>query len=107
MAKVYVIQESPGKNLLPAADYGEVIILLPPDRQVTFSAGAVAQELYGKLSDFGDDDFLVLVGDPVAIGIACTCASAWNKGRFKALKWDKQQARYWPVAVDIYQGKKV
>ena len=106
MPIVYVIQESPGKNLLPAADYGEVKVLLPPDRQVTCSAGAVAQELMGLLSDFSNDDFLVLVGDPVAIGVACACAAHWNQGRFKALKWDRQQSRYWPVAVDLYQGRK-
>lgn len=102
MSKVYIIQESPGKNLLSAADYGDPVVLLPADRQITFSSGAIAQELYRRLSNFNDDDFLVLVGDPVAIGIACACAAAWNKGKFKLLKWDKQQNRYWPVTVDLY-----
>jgi hypothetical protein len=37
----------------------------------------------------------------VAIGIACSCAAKANRGRYVVLKWDRQERRYYPVAVDL------
>jgi hypothetical protein len=102
MSIVYAVQESPGKNLLGATDYGEVKFLLPPDRQLTLSPGPVARELRQGLVDFTEADYLLLIGDPAAIGIACVYAAEQNRGRFKLLKWDKQQSRYYPIQVDVY-----
>ena len=105
MAKVYVVQESPGKNVLGAADFGTIEILLSSDRQVTFSPGPTVHELNQKLQRFSDDDYLVLIGDPVAIGIACAVAANCNRGRLKVLKWDKQECRYYPIQVELFTGR--
>lgn len=105
MGRVFIVQESPGKDLLSAADYGEVRILLPPERQVTFSPGPVVHDLDSKLSDFSDSDYLVLVGDPVAIGIACAVAARWNNGRFNVLKWDRFERRYYPIRIELFQRR--
>ena len=44
-----------------------------------------------------------MMGDPAAMGIACCVASDINRGKFKILKWDKLQKRYYSVGVDIYE----
>jgi hypothetical protein len=98
---VYCIQESPGKNILPAAEYGEIKVLLPENRNIMFSAGAVCEELRVLLSNFSDADYLLLIGDPAAIGVAVAIALQWNKNRAKLLKWDRQERRYYPVSIDL------
>jgi hypothetical protein len=100
---VYVTQEQVGKNLLPAAKYGEISVLLPSDFQVGFSAGQVTNHLDVKLSNFSDTDYLVLIGDPVIIGIATAVAAKWNKGKVKLLKWDKQEKMYYVVSINLYE----
>lgn len=100
---VYVIQEQKNKNILPAREFGEIKTLLPPDQQVSFSAGQVAVSFDNKLSSFCDDDHLLLIGDPIAIGIATAVAAKWNQGRVKLLKWDRQEKRYFVVSINIYQ----
>ncbi len=69
------------------------------------SKGAQTTEVrdYEKLIDFNDDDYLLLVGDPAAIGLCCAVAAAIN-GRFTVLKWDRQEMTYYPVSFDIRGG---
>jgi hypothetical protein len=100
---VYVIQEQQGKNVLSAGKYGELQYLLKEGSQVTLSAGFVTNTLKSKLDKFNDNDYLLLIGDPVAIGIAVAIAAHWNRGKVKLLKWDKQDKMYYPVSIDIYQ----
>jgi hypothetical protein len=99
---VYVVQEQLGKNIISATKYGEIEVLLPTGSQITFSAGHVTEELKSKLSNFNDSDYLLLMGDPVAIGLATMVAAHWNKGRVKMLKWDKQEKVYYSVSVNLY-----
>ena len=106
MGNVYVVQESPGKNFLGAMDYGRLEVLLPADRQVTFSPGPALYEFRQRLDKFSDDDFLLLIGDPVAIALAFAVAAETNVGRVKVLKWDKQECRYYPIQVEMYQSRK-
>lgn len=100
---VYVVQEQLGKNIISATKYGEIKVLLPTGSQITFSAGHVTEELKAKLSHFSDSDYLLLMGDPVAIGLATMVAAHWNKGKVKMLKWDKQEKIYYPVSINLYQ----
>ena len=100
---VYIIQEQHGKNVLPAGKFGELRYLLKEGSQVTLSAGFVTNILKAKLSKFNDNDYLVLIGDPVAIGIAVAVACNWNKGKAKLLKWDRQDKTYYPVEINLYQ----
>lgn len=99
---VYVIQEQSNKNILPAKEFGEIKFLLPPGMQVLFSSGQVTQKLLFALSNFSDEDFLLLIGDPAAIGIAVAVASHWNNGKVKMLKWDRQERQYYPIKMNIH-----
>jgi len=97
---VYIVQEVAGRNILPAREYGELSVLLPPG-DVVLSAGPTTRKLQRKLKDYGDEDYLLCMGDPVAIGLAASVAAYTNRGRFKLLKWDRQQKVYYPVQVDL------
>lgn len=102
---VYVIQEQKGKNLIPATKYGELKFLLPQGTQITFSAGQAVNKLKIELSDFNDNDYLLLIGDPVAIGITFAVAAEWNQGKVKVLKWDRQESMYYPLSINLYPKK--
>ena len=53
-----------------------------------------------------DDDYLLLIGDPSIIGVACAVASDINMGRFKVLKWDRRREKYLPLEIDITGRRK-
>ena len=97
---VYVTQECFGKNLLPAREYGAMIVLLGPQQLVLDTSHAIA-ELKEKLFDFNDKDFILPVGDPVAIGLAAAIAAGYNQGKVAFLKWDRQEQRYYSVQSTI------
>ena len=99
---VFITQEVPGRNIIPAQKYGELKLLLPPG-DVVLSAGPVTRKLQRMLLHFSDTDYLLLMGDPVAIGIACAVACDANQGRVKLLKWDRQNHVYYPVEVNLRQ----
>ena len=101
--KVFVVQEVSGRNILSAGKYGELELLLPNNSQIVLSSGPTVRRLNQKLKNFSDDDYLLLMGDPSAIGIACAIASSNNRGRFKCLKWDKREFRYYPVQINLYE----
>ncbi len=103
---VYVVQEQSNKNILPAKEYGEIKVLIPPGSQVTFCAEAITFKLLLDLEGFTDDDYLLLIGDPVAIGISVAVAAHWNDGRVKMLKWDRQEKQYCPIEMDINQERR-
>ena len=100
---VYITQEVPGRDLSDALEFGDLDILLPAKEQISLSAMPTVRRMQRKLVKFTSDDYLVLSGDPVCIGIACCLAALANNGRFKVLKWDRIEARYYPIEVDLFQ----
>jgi len=98
---VYVVQEVVGRNVLSAEKFGDLELLLPEGSQLVLSTGPTVKRLRYKLRNFNDDDYLLLIGDPSAIGIACAIAATNNRGQFKCLKWDKREYKYYPVEVNL------
>ena len=98
---VYVVQEVPKFNVLPARKYGELELMLPQG-QITLSAGPTVNRLKHKLRNFTDMDYLLLIGDPLAIGLAVAIASNANRGKARLLKWDRQEKQYYPLNVNLY-----
>jgi hypothetical protein len=98
---VYVVQEVQGRDIIGAMKYGELVSLLPPGNQIVLSAQPVVRSLNRSLKDFSDDDYLLCMGDPTAIGIATAIAARHNRGRVKFLKWDKREFTYYPIEVDV------
>jgi hypothetical protein len=89
MTKVYLTQEIPtdketGKpkyNVMGAAKYGEIKLL----------------------KDYTSDDYLLLSGDPATIGVICSVVSDMTNGKFKFLKWDRQEKTYYPIEIDLFK----
>ena len=98
---VFLVQENPYITVLGAADYGEIVVLFESGRQIMFSPQPAIRKLKRKLKDFDDGDYLLMMGDPAAMGIACCIAAEMNRGRFNILKWDKKQQRYYPVTINL------
>lgn len=60
------------------------------------------RQLKSQLRDFGAEDYLLLVGDPIAMALAVNVAAQQNNGRVKLLKWSKRHEGYFPIEVDLY-----
>ena len=107
---VYVIQEIPGTkegrpkiNIMGAASYGKFKFLLPELSQIIFSPGPLIFKLRKLLKDFQPDDYLLLTGDPAIIGVACSIVSDITNGKYNLLKWDKQERKYYPIKINLYE----
>ena len=99
--KVYLVQENPYVNVLSAEAYGEIEVLFDSGSQIMFSAQPAIRKVKRKLKDFCDDDYLLMMGDPAAMVIAGCVAADINRGKFKILKWDKKEKRYYPVSINM------
>tara|TARA_Y100000401_G_C8147111_1_gene137734 strand:- start:43 stop:438 length:396 start_codon:yes stop_codon:yes gene_type:complete len=107
---VYVIQEIPGTsegrpkiNIIGASQYGEFKFLLPELSQIIFSPGPLIFKLRSLLKNYSQKDFLLLTGDPAIIGVACSIVSDITNGKYKLLKWDKQERKYYPIEINLYE----
>jgi hypothetical protein len=103
--KVYAVSETNQHNISSALQYGDIETILPPNAQVAFSVAPTVRRIQRKLELFTDDDYLLFIGDPTAIGIVSAIAAAKNSGRYKCLKWDKFERKYIPIQVDLYPKK--
>ena len=78
--KVYLVQENPYISVLSAEEYGEIVTLVESGSQIMFSPQPAIRKLKRKLKDFNDNDHLLMMGDPAAMGIACCVAAEMNRG---------------------------
>jgi hypothetical protein len=112
-SRVFVIQEiagtkagNPKINIIGAASYsssGKFNFLLPEFSQIIFSPGPLIFKLRKGLKDFTVDDYLLLTGDPAIIGVACSIVSDITGGKYNLLKWDKQERKYYPIEINLYE----
>ena len=97
---VYVLQEM-GRNIRSAEKFGDLKICLPDNRQMILSSGPLTFKLQQELKNFNDNDYLLLMGDPAIIAVAGAIASENNNGRFKVLKWDRNEMKYYDIEIDL------
>ena len=107
---VYIIQEIAGTregkpkiNVMGASKYGRFKFLLPEMSQIIFSPGPLVFKLRKGLTNFNKKDYLLLTGDPAIIGVACSIVSDITNGKYNLLKWDKQERRYYPIEINLYE----
>tara|TARA_R100000687_G_C6439847_1_gene159953 strand:- start:860 stop:1246 length:387 start_codon:yes stop_codon:yes gene_type:complete len=122
---VYVIQEIEGTkegkpkiNILGAAEYGNFKFILPELSQITFSSdpfvkyapgtyhynpSSLTFKLREGLKNWTYGDFLLLTGDPEIIGIACSIVARVTNGKFKILKWNQQERKYYPILINLFE----
>ena len=111
---VHVIQEIPGTaegrpkiNIMGATAYGKFKFLLPELSQIIFSPGPLIFKLRKELANYKKTDYLLLTGDPAIIGVACSIVSDITNGKYNLLKWDKQERKYYTIAIDLYEKGKI
>ena len=111
---VYLVQDVPGTqagtpkiNIVGAREYGEVKSLLPELSQIIFSPGPLVFKLRKLLKDFKAEDYLLLTGDPAIIGVACSIVSDITNGKYNLLKWDRQERKYYPIKINLYEKGEV
>ena len=107
---VFVIQEIAGTkdgkpkiNILGAAEYGTFKFLLPELSQMIFSPGPLIFKLRNLLKNYKAADYLLLTGDPAIIGVACSIVANMTNGKFNLLKWDKQERKYYPIHINLFE----
>jgi hypothetical protein len=98
---VYVVQDSK-LNLAKATKWGKLIALLPDRQNIVISAQPCLRALRQKLTTFNDNDTILLLGDPIAIGLAIFVAAEVNNGRVRCLKFDRNLNDYFEVSIDLY-----
>ena len=112
-SRVFVIQEiagtkagNPKINIMGASTYsssGKFKFLLPEFSQIIFSPGPLVYKLRQGLKSFTKEDYLLLTGDPAIIGVACSIVSDITNGKYNLLKWDKQEKKYYPIEINLYE----
>ena len=114
LAVVHVIQEIPGTkdgkpkiNIIGATEFGSFKFLLPELSQIIFSPGPLIFKLRKQLKNFKEKDYLLLTGDPAIIGVACSIVSDMTNGKYNLLKWDRQERKYYPIEINIYEKGKI
>ena len=110
VSTVYVVQHIPGTqagnpkiNIIGASQYGQFKFLLPEFSQMIFSPGPLIYKLREGLKNYKPRDYLLLTGDPAIIGVACSIVSDITNGKYKVLKWDKQERKYYPIEINLYE----
>ena len=111
---VYLLQEIPGTkrldpkyNITGAQKFGKIKVLLKEGSQIIFSPGPAIFELRRLLKNYTPKDYLLLSGDPSIIGIACAIVSDITNGKFKVLKWDRQERTYYPLEINLHEKGKI
>lgn len=102
--RVFIVQDVSTARRIDLSDaynYGEVIALLPEDKDKVYNTRDMQRVLETKLRDFSDKDYLLALGDPTVIGIACVAAAKANNYRWRMLRWDKDEFRYIPITIDM------
>jgi hypothetical protein len=104
---VYVLQHPPAHiNILGASNFGYLVICLPStgeDSQIIFSSAPFVFKMRKNLQDFKQTDYILCTGDPAVIGISTAIVGDITQGRFNLLKWDRQERKYYPLSIDLYQ----
>lgn len=84
-----------------ALKYGRIEFLLSPSAH-PFNPEHILGDLHEKLKTFNDKDHLLLIGNPVLIGLATTIAGHYNDGKVNFLQWSGRHSEYTEIVVKIY-----
>ncbi len=116
--KVYAIQNQhfrdrqtgelvPKVDMEPALAYGELVYIFEPTARSHEDIDAIIETAWDVLSRMTPQDYLVLMGDPVLIGIAYSVAAHILHdlgGNVQVLKWSKKFQAYEVVAANPFFG---
>lgn len=81
-------------DMSPAKKFGELEFLLRPGNIHKDKLEETVEYLKHMLYDFGSEDYILAVGDPVAIAITVMIASERTRGKVSLLKFDRRSGDY-------------
>lgn len=88
-------------SLSKAEKWGKIEFLLSPSAN-PFDPEFVLGDIHEKLSGFSDNDHLLLIGNPVLIGMSTAIASYYNEGSVKFLQWSGRHREYTEIITKIF-----
>jgi len=91
---------APRFDLTPAEEYGTLKFLLSPSA-APFHTEEIVLELKTGLENIKPEDYLLLVGNPVLIGIT-TAIAADIIGSVQFLQWSGKDKKYLPIKANIF-----
>lgn len=88
-------------NIEKAQRFGEIFYVLSPSAS-PFSPELVLGDIHEALSGFTDNDYILLIGNPVLIGMTTAVAANYNGGRVKFLQWSGRHGEYTEISTKIF-----
>jgi len=83
-----------------AEKWGKLHYLLSPSAN-PFKSEGIITDLQKSLGNFSDEDYLVLIGNPILIGITSAIAAYHNEGNVNFLQWSGRENRYIEIKTRI------
>ena len=94
----------PSMDLSPAKEHGELYYILREDQNPFTDPSATVRDIDRYFTDqlFGEDDYLLLVGNPILIALVAATAADYVPA-LRMLQWHRQQRRYNAVIAQLIQ----
>jgi len=99
--RVFIPQERSEFDLTPAMEFGELVVL-NHGGDVYHDASGMIREMRQKLGSITRDDYVMMIGDPIAIGAAVAAAAYALGGTVKCLKWSRRNKRYLVIEMRVW-----
>lgn len=87
-------------GLEKASTFGEIQYILGPSDDL-FETEVYLGKIHEALSSFSDDDLLLLIGNPVFIGVCVAVAAYYNEGRIRVLQWSGKNENYYELRMKV------
>lgn len=81
-------------DLSPARKFGKLVLVLPPGNIFEDRLGQSLAHMRTVFASYATHDYLLAIGDPVAIAAGAIMARAKSGGIVKMLKWDRHARAY-------------
>lgn len=98
---VYVVTEDRSRDISDALRFGNIRGVFPPNSNSAIDVRHDVETAENNLAGFMPHDWLLLMGDPVLMGICCTIVARNLKGKIPVLKWSRLERKYVPHLVQI------
>lgn len=96
----------PKFDISPARQWGKLVLVLGPGNIFEDRLAAAVAHMEIVFASYTDRDYLLALGDPVAIAAAAMIASNTTGGVVKVLKWDRIARGYRCFPISLSKGAK-
>jgi hypothetical protein len=104
MGKVFVTQENPGLNYMPAEEFGEIVFLTGLDFSLvknSLANIALVEGLKQQLAKFRpEEDSIVVTGSPVVAAAVFMILASFTSEAV-VLHWSNRDRAYRPITVSV------